>query len=400
MKPANWDYQTEVHNFEYMFMKSCLQRLSTRELRVEDIRILKIGVRENRIPLNLRQVRVISNDNKNCKSISDHFLEATVLFNGYPYEIVFTLFIDEYQGVRRYVYITGLHEYAAEPSELFKILRDTSIRYSPLRNKFLGLKPPVFQRQLTIEVEEIEITLTSLTELFIPDYIKDSLKLFIETVKKWNDIQQPLRYLLNGKPGTGKTMIIRAIANELKGKATCIFLNGSDDRIDALFELSKCFSPVIVCIDDIDLLVKNRELSLKNDIVGKFLQYLDGFTRNGMFILATTNDKTIVDVATSRPGRFDAILDINQIDALFYTDFINSKTDSKEISRLLSSEFILEVLNARKVTGAFIANVIKRLEIELQVRGKCLTIDETMNLIANIEKGFYKTEEIYTGFKI
>jgi cell division protease FtsH len=174
----------------------------------------------------------------------------------------------------------------------------------------------------------IDIGNDSLEDVFLPSEIRRQLDLFISALTNFERVHTPLRYLFSGKPGTGKTKIIRAIANACKGKATFLFSNGAEERVDDLFEVASMFSPVVLCIDDIDMLTGSRQDGLYNRQLATFLQRLDGFTKGDQFLLATTNDKTLVDLAASRPGRFDRILDVNLIHPTHYLNLVMSKNEA------------------------------------------------------------------------
>jgi len=83
-------------------------------------------------------------------------------------------------------------------------------------------------------------------------------------------------------------------------------------------------------IDDIDFLVANREDTFDKKSLGTFLQYLDGFIQQNLFILASTNDKKLVDTAASRPGRFDLIIDMSEINSDNYFSLIYRETTDPE----------------------------------------------------------------------
>jgi AAA+ superfamily predicted ATPase len=247
-------------------------------------------------------------------------------------------------------------------------------------------------RDLHVEVRPTQLEQTTLADVFLSDTIAESLRFFVDCIQNFDALRQPIRYLLSGKPGTGKTKIIRAVANETKGKATFILTNGSDERLDSVFTFAEIFSPAVVCIDDVDLLIGNRELGEREKSLGKFLQRLDGFIDSSVFVLATTNDKLFVDMAASRPGRFDMVLDINPIEAKHYMSLIRSRTDS-EATIALFDEHVLEVLEARKVTGAFLTTLLKHLELTTKMGKRSVDTSHVLRLIDRMNTSFYKNPE-------
>ena len=154
--------------------------------------------------------------------------------------------------------------------------------------------------------------------------------------------------MLFGEPGTGKTMIARAIA----GEAGCNFIHctGSDFdeifvgvgslRIRQLFKEARKQQPCIIFIDEIDgLLSESRrnggEHSDSRSTINQFLSEMDGFTKNdNIVVIGATNHEKSLDHAATRPGRFDKKIhiprpDINGRVAIFqhYLDNIVKSDD-------------------------------------------------------------------------
>jgi len=220
-----------------------------------------------------------------------------------------------------------------------------------------------FKNNYNIKITEIpEVTLK---DIFLSESVKNELERFIYCINNYDELKINLRYLLSGAPGTGKTQIIKAIANEVQGKATFIFTHGGDKRVNHLFEFGSIFEPCVICIDDLDLLVESRENTFLTSF-GDFLQYLDVFVTKKIFIIATTNNKTLVDYAASRPGRFDMIIDVENITRDNYLALVKNSTKNKELIDLFDDE-ILNLMQSKHVTGAFIVNLVKQIEIKYKM---------------------------------
>ncbi len=132
----------------------------------------------------------------------------------------------------------------------------------------------------------------------------------------------PKGILLEGPPGTGKTMVSRAIANELD--MTFIVLSGSDIIkpivglgtmfIKEVFKKAKENLPCIIFIDEIDAIAKSRDnvgsgLNERDNILNSLLVEMDGFNQNNqILVIGATNRSDILDKAILRPGRFDRIV--------------------------------------------------------------------------------------------
>lgn len=130
----------------------------------------------------------------------------------------------------------------------------------------------------------------------------------------------PKGVLMDGPPGTGKTMLARAIANH--AKANMYYVSGSSfnqtfvgvgsNRMVELFEKAQSTKPSIIFIDEIDSIGKKRSgrHGMSNDdresTLNTLLTQMDGFNENnGVLVIGATNRKSILDSALLRPGRFD-----------------------------------------------------------------------------------------------
>lgn len=154
---------------------------------------------------------------------------------------------------------------------------------------------------------------------FIVDLIKNNEKSNEIGVKIPNGI------LLSGEPGTGKTLIAKAIAGE--AGVPFIYVNSSNiiDRfvgvgarnIRKIFKVAKEKAPCIVFFDEIDSIGVSRDRKDENSeneqTINALLQELDGFTgREGIFVIAATNRADKLDSALTRAGRFDRHIIVNK----------------------------------------------------------------------------------------
>lgn len=237
-------------------------------------------------------------------------------------------------------------------------------------------------------IEIIDIKASSNALILNPIQIK-YIKHFIERVRRGGNA----RYLLNGEPGTGKTESIRDIARELIPQVTFIIPDFSNtDDLTAIMEACEIFENGVIIMDDIDLYLGSRDNGSYTKLLGQFLSFFDGVKKRKISLLASTNDKGLVDKAAERPGRFNLTLD--------YT-FLNSDQIMKVCEIHLPEKWrIKEVydaltgkINGKKanITGAFIANLAENVK-EMSEDDPNWSIEDTVSLITELYKGFYDSQ--------
>jgi transitional endoplasmic reticulum ATPase len=160
--------------------------------------------------------------------------------------------------------------------------------------------------------------------------IKDELKETIEWPLKYSDVfkkfstNPPKGILLYGAPGTGKTLLAKAVANEsgvnfisVKGPSLISKYVGESERaIREVFKTAKQSSPTILFFDEIDAMVPIRgsgstDAHVTERVISQFLAEMDGIEElKGVVVLAATNRLDIIDPALLRSGRFDLLLEL------------------------------------------------------------------------------------------
>lgn len=166
------------------------------------------------------------------------------------------------------------------------------------------------------------------------DEAKEELEEIIEFLKDPKKFKRlggkiPKGVLLLGAPGTGKTLLAKAVAGE--AKVPFFSMSGSDfvemfvgvgaSRVRDLFEQSKKSAPCIIFIDEIDAVGRHRGAGLggghdeREQTLNQLLVEMDGFeTNDGVIIIAATNRPDVLDPALLRPGRFDRQIIVDRPD--------------------------------------------------------------------------------------
>lgn len=195
-------------------------------------------------------------------------------------------------------------------------------------------------------VEIVQPSKPSLDEIFLPEQKRELIDIFVKSLQNHKEGDH-LRYLFNGKPGTAKTEIIHSIMNSVGSKATFIILENKNIPLDEVFNFSSIFEPSVLVIDDLDLLIEERNSTNSKNELSTFLSNLDGMSQRNQFLLATTNDKKFVDIAAQRPGRFDLIIDMDEIASENYLKLIQRETDDGEIRLLFDKTRLNELANKK-----------------------------------------------------
>ena len=200
---------------------------------------------------------------------------------------------------------------------------------------------------------------------------------FLKEPKKFHEMgaKIPRGILLCGKPGTGKTLIAKAIAGE--AGVPFISMSGSEfiemfaglgaSRVRKLFEKAKKVSPCIIFIDEIDAIGARRTNasgaeSENNQTLNQLLVEMDGFeTNETVIVLAATNRPEMLDKALLRPGRFDRQITIPVPDLKGRLEILKIHAEDKKLSDDVNLESIAE--DTAGFTGAELANILNEAAI-------------------------------------
>ncbi len=196
---------------------------------------------------------------------------------------------------------------------------------------------------------------------------------FLKSPKKFTDMgaRIPKGVLLVGQPGTGKTLLAKAVAGE--AGVPFFFISGSDfvemfvgvgaSRVRDLFDEAKKKAPCIIFIDEIDAVGRQRGAGLggghdeREQTLNQLLVEMDGFTANeGVIVLAATNRPDVLDKALLRPGRFDRQIVVSNPDVKAREQILEVHSRKKKLAPDVDLKTIAK--NTSGFSGADLENVL------------------------------------------
>lgn len=234
---------------------------------------------------------------------------------------------------------------------------------------------------------------------------------YLHNPKKYSDVgaSMPKGVLLVGPPGTGKTMLAKAVAGEANvpffsmsgSEFVEMFVGMGASKVRDLFKQAKEKAPCIVFIDEIDAIGKKRDGHIggndeREQTLNQLLTEMDGFEgNNGVIILAATNRPESLDPALTRPGRFDRRVPVELPDLAGREAIL--KVHAKKIKTADNVDFHTIARMASGTSGAELANIINEAALRAVRSGR--TVVEQADLEESIEvviAGYQKKNAIMT----
>ena len=246
------------------------------------------------------------------------------------------------------------------------------------------------------------------------DEAKESLQEiidFLHNPKKYTEIgaKLPKGALLVGSPGTGKTLLAKAVAGE--ADVPFFSISGSDfvemfvgmgaSRVRDLFQQAAKVAPCIIFIDEIDAVGRSRDTryggnSEQEQTLNQLLAEIDGFDSNkGIVCLAATNRPEILDKALLRPGRFDRRITVDNPNLQGRLDTLKVHTRKIKLSSDVDLKKIAQATAG--CVGADLANLVNEAALRAVRQGrKMVTQEDLLSSIDTVVAGAEKKNTVLT----
>ena len=233
---------------------------------------------------------------------------------------------------------------------------------------------------------------------------------FLKSPKKFTDMgaRIPKGVLLVGHPGTGKTLLAKAVAGE--AGVPFFIISGSDfvemfvgvgaSRVRDLFDQAKKNAPCIVFIDEIDAVGRQRGAGLggghdeREQTLNQLLVEMDGFSANeGVIVLAATNRPDVLDKALLRPGRFDRQIVVSPPDVKAREEILEVHSRQKKLGEDVDLKIIAK--NTAGFSGADLENVMNEASLLAARRNKTeINMQEVEDAMIKVTMGPEKRSRV------
>lgn len=260
----------------------------------------------------------------------------------------------------------------------------------------------------------VEVPTTRFSDIAGVDECVDELKEVVDLLKnpdkyKSTGAKVPRGYLLVGSPGTGKTLLARAVAGEanvpfysISGSDFVeIFVGAGAKRVRELFEKARQNEQAILFIDEIDAIGRSRGGSFgaandeRENTLNQLLVEMDGFAQSGVIMIAATNRPDILDEALTRAGRFDRKITVPVPDRGGREEIFKIHSKGKPISKEV--DFNLIAKRTPGLTGADISNLVNEAALEAARRGSAeINDDDFSKALATTSLGRERKSAVVT----
>jgi transitional endoplasmic reticulum ATPase len=270
-----------------------------------------------------------------------------------------------------------------EGDEIYVVVEGVKIPFKVITVKPRGPAVVVEDTEVIVFDEPVgEVPRVTFEDIGGLDNVIQKLRDMVELPFKYKKIfsklgiEPPKGVLLYGPPGCGKTLLAKALANELNAYFLVIngpeimskFYGESEQRLREIFKLAKKKAkkyPAIIFIDEIDAIAPKRDEvtgEVEKRVVAQLLALMDGLeSRGDVIVIAATNRPNAIDPALRRPGRFDVEIEIPMPDKKARYEILRVHTRRLQEAGLLSPSVDLEKIAemTHGFTGADLAALVK-----------------------------------------
>ncbi|BDB97074.1 CDC48 family AAA ATPase [Saccharolobus caldissimus] len=269
-------------------------------------------------------------------------------------------------ALRRYLPKIDLNQDKIPP----EILESMEVKMEDFINAFKEIVPSGL-REIYIEVPEVRWS-----DIGGLEDIKEELKEVVEYPLKYPElyensgIEPPKGILLFGPPGTGKTMLAKAVATESGANFIAVrgpeilskWVGESEKAVREIFRKARMYAPAVIFFDEIDAIAPIRGISYDSGvterIVNQLLAEMDGIEKlENVVVIAATNRPDILDPALLRPGRFEKLIYVPPPDKKARIEILKVHTKNIVIGEDVSLEEIAE--KTEGYTGADLAALVR-----------------------------------------
>ncbi|AGJ63259.1 ATPases of the AAA+ class [Sulfolobus islandicus LAL14/1] len=269
-------------------------------------------------------------------------------------------------SLRRYLPKIDLNQDKIPP----EILESMEVKMEDFINAFKEIVPSGL-REIYIEVPEVKWT-----DIGGLEEIKEELKEVVEYPLKYSELYQnsgiepPKGILLFGPPGTGKTMLAKAVATESGANFIAVrgpeilskWVGESEKAVREIFRKARMYAPAVIFFDEIDSIAPIRGISYDSGvterIVNQLLAEMDGIEKlENVVVIAATNRPDILDPALLRPGRFEKLIYVPPPDRRARIEILKVHTRNIVLGEDISLEDVAE--KTEGYTGADLAALVR-----------------------------------------
>jgi SpoVK/Ycf46/Vps4 family AAA+-type ATPase len=235
----------------------------------------------------------------------------------------------------------------------------------------------------------------------VKEDVKESIvvPLLMNEVAEKYGIEPPKGILLFGPPGCGKTLLMKALANELKVEMVTVkcsdimskWYGESENKVADLFRVAKERRPCIIFFDDLEAMAKHRDLYAGDDVTPRLLSIilaeLDGMDRSaGIILVGTTNKPELIDPALLRPGRFDKVIYVPPPDVEERVEILKVHLANRPLGSNIDLKTIAGM--CERFSGADLANLAREgatlaMRRALSTKEDTVITAEDMNTVAS-----------------